>query len=96
MSEQVDSAPADAVAEQAPHVPSDDRVPRATNEVPKTRNRVPALLIAVACAVFGAKLMVISALGSPMPLLDQWDAEASRLYSPYLRGALLRRSLRSA
>ncbi|BBZ44569.1 hypothetical protein [Mycobacterium parmense] len=88
MSEQVDSAPADAVAEQAPHVPSDDRVPRATNEVPKTRNRVPALLIAVACAVFGAKLMVISALGSPMPLLDQWDAEASRLYSPYLKGVL--------
>jgi hypothetical protein len=47
-----------------------------------------ALLTAVACTVFGAKLIVISVLGSPMPLLDQWDAEAANIYAPYLRGAL--------
>lgn len=46
-----------------------------------------ALLAAVACIVLGAKLITISALGSPMPLSDQWDGEAI-LYSRYLRGIL--------
>ncbi len=49
---------------------------------------VIVLLVAVACAVFGAKLLTISALGSPMPLVDQWDGEAAGLYSPYLKGTL--------
>jgi hypothetical protein len=47
-----------------------------------------ALLAAVASVVFGSKLIVISVLGSPMPLSDQWDGEAANLYSRYLRGAL--------
>lgn len=47
-----------------------------------------ALLAAIACAVFGSRLIVISALGSPMPLLDQWDGEADALYSRYLTGTL--------
>jgi len=46
------------------------------------------LLLALSSTVFGAKLILIGALGSPMPLLDQWDGEAARLYGPYLRGAL--------
>jgi hypothetical protein len=46
------------------------------------------VLAAVACTVFGAKLIAISALGSATPLLDQWDAEAANLYAPYLRGTL--------
>ncbi|OBI62644.1 hypothetical protein A5706_16525 [Mycobacterium sp. E796] len=46
------------------------------------------LLAAVACTVFGAKLIVIWALGSPMPFFDQWYGEAANLYSPYLKGAL--------
>ncbi|WP_156664660.1 hypothetical protein [Mycobacterium sp. 852002-51057_SCH5723018] len=44
--------------------------------------------MAVACAVIGSRLIVISALGSPCPLLDQWNGEADRLYAPYLKGAL--------
>ncbi len=47
-----------------------------------------AVLAAVACSVFGAKLITISAFGSRVPLLDQWDGEAQRLYAPYLRGTL--------
>lgn len=47
-----------------------------------------ALLVAVACTVFGSKLLVISVLGSPVPIYDQWDGEAALLYSRYLRGAL--------
>lgn len=47
-----------------------------------------ALLAALACVVFGAKLITVSALGSPMPLSDQWDGEAAILYSRYLRGIL--------
>ena len=52
------------------------------------RKGVFALLGAIACTVFGAKLILISALGSPMPFWDQWDAEAARLYVPYLNGGL--------
>ncbi|ORW18369.1 hypothetical protein AWC19_19090 [Mycobacterium palustre] len=55
---------------------------------PPRRNGLRTLLAAVALSVFGAKLIVISALGSPVPLLDQWDAEADALYSPYLKGTL--------
>lgn len=47
-----------------------------------------AVLAAIACTVFGAKLILISAVGSPMPFWDQWDAEAVRLYVPYLNGEL--------
>lgn len=47
-----------------------------------------ALLAAVACTVLGLKLLVISVLGSPVPIYDQWDGEAALLYSRYLRGAL--------
>ncbi|OBJ55167.1 hypothetical protein A9W94_20360 [Mycobacterium asiaticum] len=47
-----------------------------------------ALLVAVACTVLGAKLITVSALASSMPIMDQWDAEAARLYSPYLSGNL--------
>lgn len=46
------------------------------------------LIAAVACTVLGAKLITISAVGSSMPIMDQWDAEAARLYSPYLTGTL--------
>jgi hypothetical protein len=55
---------------------------------PPSRRGTVALLAAVACTVLGSKLIVISALGSPVPLLDQWDGEGAGLYSPYLRGAL--------
>lgn len=50
--------------------------------------RVATLLAAIACTVFGSRLIVISAFGSPVPLLDQWDGEGALLYSPYLRGTL--------
>jgi hypothetical protein len=55
---------------------------------PTGQQCVFTMLVAIACVVFGSKLIVISALGSPIPLLDQWDAEAATLYSPYLRGEL--------
>lgn len=46
------------------------------------------LLAALACFVLGAKLIVISSLGSPVPIVDQWDGEAAIIYAPYLRGTL--------
>ncbi len=47
-----------------------------------------ALLGGIACTVFGSRLIIISAFGSPVPLLDQWDGEGALLYSPYLKGTL--------
>src|SRR4051794_35333507 len=47
-----------------------------------------AVLSAIACTVFGAKLILIAELGSPMPLMDQWNGEAANLYMPYLHGTL--------
>lgn len=52
------------------------------------RNQVRWLLAAVAATVLGAKLVVVAELGSAMPFLDQWDAEAANLYAPYLHGTL--------
>lgn len=46
------------------------------------------LLAAVGCTVLGAKLLIISVLGSPTPLLDQWDGEADRVYAPHLKGLM--------
>ena len=46
------------------------------------------MLAAIGCTVFGSRLIIISAFGSPMPLLDQWDGEGALLYSPYLKGTL--------
>jgi hypothetical protein len=58
------------------------------SNAPPRRKGTIALLAAVACVVFGAKLITISALGSPVPLADQWDGEAAILYSRYLQGTL--------
>jgi len=55
---------------------------------PPRQKRIFAVLAALAGTVFGAKLIVISAFGSPTPLVDQWDGEAANLYAPYLNGAL--------
>lgn len=60
----------------------------ASRDTPTPRKGTIAQLAAVACTVLGAKLITIGALGSPVPLVDQWDGEAAGLYSPYLRGAL--------
>ncbi|WP_142280370.1 hypothetical protein [Mycobacterium paraense] len=60
----------------------------APGDTPTPRKGVVVLLAAVACTVLGAKLIAIWALGSPVPLVDQWDGEAAGLYSPYLRGTL--------
>ncbi|WP_205877808.1 hypothetical protein [Mycobacterium camsae] len=47
-----------------------------------------ALLTAIACTVLGFRLTIISSFASGVPILDQWDAEASGLYSRYLKGVL--------
>jgi hypothetical protein len=57
-------------------------------DTPPRQKGMFALLAAVACTVFGSRLFVISALGSPVPLLDQWNGEGESLYAPYLKGAL--------
>jgi hypothetical protein len=46
------------------------------------------LLAAFACLLIGAKWMLIHTYGNPTPYWDQWDAEADRLYAPYLAGKL--------
>jgi hypothetical protein len=38
--------------------------------------------------IFGAKLWLISAFGSPTPFSDQWDVEAAWLFKPYVEGTL--------
>ncbi len=57
-------------------------------DAPSRQKGMFALLAATAWTVFGAKLIAISAFGSPTPLVDQWDGEAANLYSPYLNGTL--------
>ncbi|OBF18225.1 hypothetical protein A5725_21335 [Mycobacterium kubicae] len=42
----------------------------------------------MASCVLGSRLIIISAFASPVPVHDQWDAEALVLYSPYLKGTL--------
>ncbi|WP_156689560.1 hypothetical protein [Mycobacterium sp. Marseille-P9652] len=69
----------------------DENVPNseaAPPDIPARRKGIVGMLAAVACTVFGAKLITISALGSPVPLVDQWDGEAAGLYAPYLKGTL--------
>jgi len=46
------------------------------------------LLAALALIVLGAKLLLIKNYGSMVPYWDQWDAEASNLYKPYLNSDL--------
>lgn len=59
-----------------------------SSNAPAGRRARFALLAAVAGTVFGSRLIIISAFGSPVPVLDQWDAEGTAVYSRYLRGTL--------
>lgn len=45
-----------------------------------------ALVVSMVALVFFVRLYFVRAWGSPLPFWDQWDAEASGLYSPWLRG----------
>jgi hypothetical protein len=44
--------------------------------------------IALFCTIVGARLWLISIFGSPLPFLDQWDAEAAFLFKPWLENTL--------
>lgn len=46
------------------------------------------LFLAFFLVVFGLKVMIIANYGSSIPYWDQWDAEADRLYRPFLEGTL--------
>lgn len=50
----------------------------------------PAILqySAFAALFFGLKLWLIGTYGNATPFWDQWDAEAARLYKPFLEGTL--------
>ncbi len=58
----------------------------ASSEASGSRGLPLALLSAIACTVFGAKLIVIATIGPTMPVFDQWDGEAANVYVPYLNG----------
>lgn len=73
---------------RAKSAPSRSLVTHEKREAPTGRSGSLALLAAVACTVFGSRLTIVSAFGSPVPILDQWDAEGAALYSPYLNGTL--------
>ncbi len=45
-------------------------------------------LLAVFLIVFGARLWLIDRFGSPVPFMDQWDAEARGVIKPWLDGTL--------
>jgi hypothetical protein len=47
-----------------------------------------AFLVAVLLVILGSKLALIDAYGSITPFWDQWDAQADRLFKPYLEGTL--------
>ncbi|MDE2420816.1 MAG: hypothetical protein KGO49_06485 [Gammaproteobacteria bacterium] len=53
-------------------------------------------LIAFATLLFSAKLWLICSYGNPTPFWDQWDAEAAKLYAPFLEGTLHLQDLFSA
>ena len=44
--------------------------------------------VALALVVLGSRAWLIRAGGSPVPIWDQWDAEATNLYLPWLNGTL--------
>ncbi|CAM3365238.1 hypothetical protein BOSP111201_01285 [Bordetella sputigena] len=44
--------------------------------------------LSFACILVAAKWMLIHAYGNVTPYWDQWDAEADRLYAPYVAGTL--------
>ncbi|MDQ0587774.1 hypothetical protein [Variovorax paradoxus] len=44
--------------------------------------------IAFGAILLGLKLWLIHSYGNEVPFWDQWDAEAARLYQPFLRGEL--------
>lgn len=45
-------------------------------------------ILACLAVVAGARLWLVATYGSATPYWDQWDAEADRLYKPYLEGNL--------
>jgi len=51
---------------------------------------------AFAVILFGIKLWLIKTYGNATPYLDQWDAEAEKLYRPFLDGTLEWKDLLSA
>lgn len=73
---------------RAKGAPTRSLVTEEKGAAPTGRSGFFALLAAVACTVFGSRLIIVWAFGSPVPILDQWDAEGAALYSPYLKGTL--------
>jgi len=60
-------------------------------------SRRDALVLSILAVVaIGARLVLIDSYGSPVPYWDQWDAEADRLYKPWLNGTLTLSNLFSA
>jgi hypothetical protein len=56
---------------------------------PESRVVIPVLYgLSFALIVLGLKLYIIAGFGSSVPFWDQWDAEADRLYRPFLEGSL--------
>jgi len=45
-------------------------------------------LIALFLIVLGVRFWIISAYGSPLAILDQWDSEGATLFRPWLNGTL--------
>lgn len=44
--------------------------------------------LALFLVVVGARLALVSTHGSPLPILDQWDAEAASTFKPWMDGTL--------
>lgn len=56
--------------------------------VEKDTGRVARLSLIFMLVVLGWRLVLIACFGNATPSWDQWDAEASRLYLPWLQGSL--------
>jgi hypothetical protein len=52
------------------------------------QNRMPILLASLFLILLGTRAALISYAGSPLPFLDEWEADGARLLEPYIQGNL--------
>ena len=51
-------------------------------------NRTPILLASLFLILLGTRALLIRYAGSPLPFLDEWEADGARLLLPYIQGKL--------
>ena len=52
------------------------------------QNRTAILLASLFLILLGTRAALISYAGSPLPFLDEWEADGAHLLQPYVQGNL--------